>query len=73
MFLKPVSEKEVFLKNLKFLWNDLDDHSACTIKFEDLKATENRVLNQLVLICIMSIIPTVWIGGEEELECLKMT
>lgn len=62
-----------FFKKLKFLQKNVADHSGCMIKFEDLKATENRVLNQVVLICIMSIILIVWIGGEEESQCLKMT
>lgn len=60
-----------FFKKMKFLQKNVADHSGCMIKFEDLKATENRVWNQVVLICIMSIISTVCIG-EEESQCLKM-
>lgn len=48
-----------FFKKMKFLQKNVADNSGFMIKFEDLKATENRVLNQVVLICIMSIIPTV--------------
>lgn len=45
-----------FFKKLKFLQSNVAGHSGHTIKFEDLKATENRVLNELVLIRIMTII-----------------
>ena len=61
-----------FFKKMKFLQNNVADYLGCLIKFEDLKATENRVLIQVVFICIMTIILPVWIGGEEESQCLKI-
>lgn len=39
--------------SMKFLQNKAAESLGCMIKFEDLKATENRVLSQVVLIDLL--------------------